>query len=276
MPSLTSTASSAERTAANRRSDVARIGLVGRALLYVVFGLFAIDVAVGSGGASSTQGAFEQFADRPYGKVLLLALCIGLVALVVWKALQTVAGDPVEGSDPKDRANSALKTVIYGAALFAAVSVLIANWSSASGSAGSDTKQQATATVLDWPAGQFLVIAAGIGIIGFGLAQLWTDAWQGEFMERIDTSSVAPNTQHSVEVVGRAGYLAKGVTTVLIGIFLLSAGWQHDPDDTTGLSGALTELGDSGRGTVLLWIVAIGMLGFAAFSLVEAKLRRAC
>ncbi len=269
--------SSAERTAADGRSTVARIGLVGRAILYLVFGLFAIDVVTGGGGADTTEGALERFAGSGYGKALLIALCIGLVALVVWKGLQAAAGDPVEGSEATDRAEFAIKAVVYAGVLIAAVSVLAANWESSSGqaSSGSSSQQEATATVLDWPGGQFLVIAVGLGIVGYGLSQLWTDAYKAGFMQRIDKSKVSDEAESGIEAAGRAGYVAKGVTTTIVGGFLVIAGWQHDSSDTTGLSGAISELGDSGWGNVLLWVVAIGMFGFAAFSLVEAALRRA-
>lgn len=271
------TADDAEQTAADWRSTIARVGLTGRALLYTVFGIFAIDVATGGGGAETTEGALEGFAGSTYGRLLLLGLCVGLVALVAWKALQAAAGDPVEGSEPTDRAEYAMKGLVYAAVLASAASVLIANWGSSSGqsSGGGSSKQEATATVLDWPGGQFLVIAAGLGIVGFGLSQLWTDAWKGGFMQRIDTSTVSKEAGDVIETGGRAGYVAKGVTTVIVGGFLAVAGWQHDSSDTTGLSGAISELGGSGWGGALLWVVSIGMFGFAAFSLVEAALRRA-
>jgi hypothetical protein len=275
--SMRSVSASAEAEAADWRSAVARVGLIGRALLYLVFGLFAVDVATGGGGSETTEGALERFAGGTYGKVLLIALCVGLVALVAWKVLQAAAGDPVEGSEVTDRAEFAIKGFVYAGILAAAVSVLIANWDSSSGQAtgGGSSQQEATATVLDWPGGQFLVIAAGLGIVLSGLSELWLHAWKTKFMQRIDTSRLSQEAGEGIETAGRAGYVAKGVTTAIVGGFLVIAGWQHDSSDTTGLSGAISELGDAGWGGVLLWVVAIGMFGFAAFSLVEAALRRA-
>jgi hypothetical protein len=274
---FTSTMSATERSASDWRSTTARVGLAGRALLYFVFGLFAVDVALDSGGgAETTTGALERVAGSAPGRLMLIALCVGLVALVTWKALQSAAGDPVEGSEATDRAEYAIRAVGYGAVLVAAVSVLVANWDSPSGRAsGGNSEQQATATVLEWPGGQFLAIAAGLGIVVFALSQLWVDAWRGEFMQRIATSPLSAAAEHGVDVAGRLGYVAKGVTTAIVGVFLVIVGWQHDPSDTTGLSGAISELGESGWGGAVLWVVAIGMFGFALVSLAEAKLRRA-
>jgi hypothetical protein len=269
---------SAQATAADWRSSVARIGLVGKALLYAMFGLLAIDVATGGSGSSSTAGAIERVAGGSTGQVLLIGLCIGLAALVAWKALQAIAGDPVEGSDTSDRAKFAAKGVVYAGALVAAVSVLIANWNGGSSSSGSSsggsTESEATATVLDWPAGQVLVIAAGFGIMAFGLYELYQHTVRATFMERLDVGGRPESAQHAVEVAGRAGYGASGFTTVVIGVFFVIAGVNHDPNEATGLSGALQELGDTGWGQWLLWLVGLGLLGYAAFSLVEAALRR--
>ncbi len=269
---------SAQATAADWRSSVARIGLVGKALLYAMFGLLAIDVATGGTGSSSTAGAIERVAGGSTGQVLLIGLCIGLAALVAWKVLQAIAGDPVEGSDASDRAKFAAKGVVYAGALVAAISVLIANWNGGSSSSGSSsggsTESEATATVLDWPAGQVLVIAAGFGIMAFGLYELYQHTVRASFMERLDVSERPESAQHAVEVAGRAGYGASGFTTVVIGVFFVIAGVNHDPNEATGLSGALQELGDTGWGQWLLWLIGLGLLGYAAFSLVEAVLRR--
>jgi hypothetical protein len=209
----------------------------------------------------------------------LIGLCLGLAASVAWKALQAVAGDPVEGPDAFDRAKFAIRAVVYATVLAAAITVLLANIGASSSPADAttsqgDTKEQAAATVLDWPAGQFLVVVAGLAIIGFGVYEFVLHAVRGEFLDRLDLSPLSEDAAHAVEVVGRLGYAATALTTMIVGGFFVSTGWQHDPQDAKGLSGALTELGDSAWGQVLLWGIAAGLFLFAAFSLLEARLRR--
>ena len=266
----------AQATVADWRSSVARIGLVGKALLYSMFGFLAIDVATGGRGSSTTSGAIERVAGGGAGQVLLIGLCAGLAALVTWKVLQAAAGDPVEGSDALDRAKYAAKAAVYTGALVAAISVLRANWGrSGSGSgSGGRTEQEATATVLDWPAGQVLVITAGFGVIAFGLYELYRHGYQASFMERLDLAHRPESAEPAVEVAGRAGYGASGASTVVIGAFFVAAGVNHDPNQATGLSGALQDLGETSWGPWLLWAIGIGFIGYALFSLVEAVLRR--
>ena len=213
----------------------------------------------------------------PVGRFLLIGLSVALLALVAWKVLQAVAGDPVEGSDPTDRGKYALKAVTYGGLAATSVSVLIANWDSgsSSGSGGSnDSEQQATATVLEWPAGQWLVVIGGVAIAGFAIYELYKYAYDAEFMSRLDTSSMSESTRDGVEWSGRVGYAGKSTITAVIGVLLIVAGVRHDPDETEGLSGALRELSDTGWGTALLVFVAVGLFLFAAFSFVEARFRR--
>lgn len=56
---------------------------------------------------------------------------MALIALVVWKVSQAIAGDPVEGSDGSDRAKYAVKGLLYSGAALASLSILIANWGGA-------------------------------------------------------------------------------------------------------------------------------------------------
>jgi hypothetical protein len=258
------------------RSTAARPGLIGRGLFYLLFGLLALDLALGS--SDSSQGAVEQVASAPFGRFLLIGLAVALVSLVIWKVLQAIAGDPVEGSEATDRAKYAAKALAYAGLAATSVTVLIANWdsgSSSGSSGGSDSAQtEATATVLEWPAGQWLVVAGGLAIIGFAIYEAYQYAVEAEFRKRLDTSSLGHSAQQAVDWSGRAGYAGKSIITAVVGVFLVIAGLRHDPDETEGLSGALRSLADSSWGTVLLVLVGVGLFLFAAFSFVEAAYRR--
>ena len=80
--------------------------------------------------------------------------------------------------------------------------------------------------------------------------------------------------------IGRAGWFAKGVVYVIAGFLALSVaaragGWTTSP--TTGTQeaspvGAVKTVAGSGGGTVLLWLLAIGMLLYAAWRVVSALL----
>ena len=268
----------AQHPAQDMRSKVAAAGLMGKGALYALLGFLAISVALGNRSASSaTQtGAIQTVAHAPYGKFLLIALTAVLVALVAWKVLQAVGGDPVEGSDASDRAKFAVKAVLYGGAALTSLSILIANWSGSPGggsSGGGGGKQQATAVVMGLPGGRWIVMIAGLAAIAFGGYQIYKHAINTEFMERI--SSPDRKARKTIETLGRIGYAGRSGVTIGVGIFLFIAGLTYDPKNVRGLSGILAELAGQGWGQFVLWLLALGVMAYGLFSFAEARYRRA-
>jgi len=80
--------------------------------------------------------------------------------------------------------------------------------------------------------------------------------------------------------IGRAGWFAKGVVYLIGGILALSvaakaSGWSDDPstgDQEASPTGAIKTVAGSGGGTFLLYLLAIGMLLYAAWRVVSALL----
>jgi hypothetical protein len=60
----------------------------------------------------------------------------------------------------------------------------------------------------------------------------------------------------------------------LIGWFLIKAAIDYKPKEAVALDGALAKLAHAPYGPLLLGIVAAGLIGFGAFSLVESRYRR--
>lgn len=256
------------------KETLGRIGLVGKGVLYTVIGLLAVQLALGD--ASSSQGstgAIQWIAEQPFGKFLLVALTVALFALAAWRLLDAVVGDPVEGSEASDRAKFALKGVLYLGLAIGALTTTIANWSSGSSSSGggSSTQTTATATVMEWPGGRWIVMAVGLAVIAFAVVTFKKHVVDSEFMQRLTVSE--SNTW--IEPFGRAGYAAKSVIYVMIGWFFIQAGVTYSPDEANGLSAALQELSGQGWGQILLWFVAIGLVGYGIFALAESRYRRA-
>lgn len=144
---------------------------------------------------------------------MLIALTAALIALVVWKATQAISGDPVEGSDGSDRASTRprrLSTAARRGAALASLSILIANWGGSAGSmpsGGGGGQQQATGVVMGFPDGRWIVMIVGLAVIAFGAYEIYKEAFNCEFMERI--GSLEQNKRKTVEALGRAGYAGR-------------------------------------------------------------------
>ena len=244
--------------------DVAgRLGLASQAVLYIVVGLLAIQVASGDSERADKDGAIEAVARQPFGRGLLIVLAVGLALHALWRF--SLAIRPGDGAkETAMRFGNAARGVLYVAFTATAVHFLMTHQAS---SGSGEKERKATATVFDWPAGRFIVAAAGVAAIAGGLWQL-RSAFTRSFMKKLRTDSDA------VATIGTIGFVARGVVFALVGAFFVRAAWTYDPNEAKGIDGALKELAASGSGPWLLGLVAAGLLAFGAFRIVDASLRK--
>jgi Domain of Unknown Function (DUF1206) len=110
-------------------------------------------------------------------------------------------------------------------------------------------------------------------VIGIAVGQLYIGIKQ-TFLEDAKVEEMGPATKRCFTRLGTAGYVARGIVFGLAGAFLIEAAVEYDPKEAVGLDGALAKLLESPQGPVLLGIVAVGLLAFAAFSFAEARYHR--
>lgn len=271
----------------SRHETIVRLGrlaIATQGILYVVVGLLAVKVAAGDRGADASQkGAIQSVARQPYGKVLLIAVVLGVASHALWRLALAVRGEPgdEDGKSAVKRAANLGRAAIYASFTAAALGLLFGSGSSGSsggssssgGSGGSQKEQQSTALVLSWPGGTLIVMAAGLAVIGAGCWNI-RRAITRSFLEKLDCSSIDQGKERTVEVLGIVGYTARGLAYGLIGWFLLNAGRQNDSSETEGLDGALGELASTSYGPTALRILAVGFVLFGAFRVLDAILRR--
>jgi len=264
----------------NWRSTLARSGLAAKGVLYAALGVLAINVASGDAGSQSAsrRGAIELVASQPFGQWLLAILTLGLFALATWHVIQAITGDPVEGTETSDRAKFAGKAVIYLGTAVTALTILIPRWGAGAagpGGGGGSSEDQATATVMNWPGGTWIVGIVGLIVIGVAIYEFHRHAWKKTFMSRLSRFEMRDKVRRGVERAGQAGYAARAIVAAIVGLFLVVAAVQHDPQEAVGLSGALGALPEQTWGPAVLWLVAVGLLLYGGFCFAEAKYRRA-
>ena len=93
-------------------------------------------------------------------------------------------------------------------------------------------------------------------------------------MEKSNTDSMSEPVERAYTAFGVFGHLARMVVFALIGWFVIKAAIEFDPDKAVALDGALAKVAHAPYGPALLGIVAAGLIGFGAFSLVESRYRR--
>jgi hypothetical protein len=200
---------------------------------------------------------------------------VALFALALWRFLCAVMGDPVEGSEAKDRLKYAVLGVVYLLLAITTLGVTIANWTGSGDTAGSEESgdegsQQAASTLFEWPAGRWLVGILGVAVIGYAGYNFRKQVVGRKFAERLDVGEGS-----WVVRLGLVGYTAQSLVYAVVGYFFIQAAIAFKSTTAKGPSGALIELADTTWGKVLLWIIAVGLFAYGVFCIAEAKYRKA-
>lgn len=240
---------------------LARVGFAGSGLIHLVIGWIALQVALGGSGQEADQsGALEAVRAAPLGAVLLWSCVVGFVALAVFQLLDGTMG----GGELKDRAKALGKAVMYAALGVTAFTV------ARGGSSDSEqSTTEATQTLMSAPAGQVLVGLVGLGVAVVGGYHVYKGVSR-KFLDDLTTTG-GGQVGRGVELAGVVGYAAKGVALLVMGGLFVLAAWQRDPEEAASLDGALRTLAQQPAGTVLLLVVAVGLMLYGVYSFARAR-----
>lgn len=252
-----------------------RGGFIARGVTYGVIGVLALALAFGAGTAGTQpdqQGALKLVAHAPLGFIALIVIAVGLLAYAIWKLSQAFYGrGPEGGGGPSvgERAVNAGGGVVY--LLLCALAVEILAGSGAGDSGGAP--QKAAGGVLAWPAGRWLVGAAGVVLIGGCIYQVYY-ALTERFTRQDKTGEMTRHQRERFCTVAKVGLVGRAIVFALIGYFLLQSAITYDSANAVGIDGALARLHHQALGPWLVGLVGVGLLVFCAFSLYEARYRR--
>jgi hypothetical protein len=258
-------------------SWLARIGLVAKGVSFGLVGALAVKLALGNGGkATSRQGALATIGDESFGKVLLVLLAFGFAAYAIWRFVQAFAEREDDEGEAKGEAKKWGKRVGYvgRGLIYAGLTVttvkLLANASG--GESQNEQARKSTATVLELPAGRWLVGLVGLAIIGAGVWNLYRGLTR-KFADRWRSGEMSENERRWGARIGFAGHLARALVFGLIGLFVTKAAVEYDPKESIGLDGALQKLVNTDYGPYLLGITAVGLICYGLYCFVDARYR---
>jgi hypothetical protein len=250
---------------------MARVGLVARGVVYGIIGILALKLAVGSGGKATTQrGALQTIAREPFGKALLIAMAVGLAGYAIWRLVRAGIG---HGTEQKDSGLQRIAGVASGVAYAALCVTAVKILTGASSSGGSNSPKQTTAGVLDWTGGTLIVGVVGAILIGVALGQGYKGVSK-KFLDTSKTAEMSREVKRAFTAIGVFGHLARMVVFGLVGYGLLRAALDYNPHKAIGLDGALNQLSRNSYGPFLLGVVAAGLIGFALYSIADARYRK--
>lgn len=247
-----------------------RVGLVAQGSSYALVAGLALMLATGRGGATADRtGAFRTLAGDTLGVALLAALAVGFAAYAAWRFAVAFLDRGGNGHDAEGlgkRAASLGKGLLYGGLAVGIVNLL------AGGSGEGADENQATAGVLGWPGGRWIVFGVALAIAGAAVLNVYRGVG-AKFEDDLRLERMSVSARRWVRRLGVVGLTARGVVLGIAAWFLGKAAYEFDPSEAVGLGGALAKLASAAHGPYLLGAVALGLLAFGLFCVALARYR---
>lgn len=250
----------------------ARTGYAARGFVYVSVGILAVLAAADP--TESAQGSFATMAalaQLPLGEAWLILVGAGLGCFAFWRALQSLFDADRLGRGRRallQRTGQGISALIY-----ASLCVSLLEVTDELEDLGEADEQERASDqaqmVLNLPFGDWMLIGIGLCVVLAGAANIH-HALERRFHSDLDCSTVL---QRWAKPLGRAGYLARGVAFGATGAYLVRAGFHARAAEAKGLGGALAAMEAHPGGPALLAVIALGLVAFGAFGLVEARYR---
>jgi hypothetical protein len=223
----------------------------------------------------------QHLENSVIGDIVLVLIGVGMIAFAVWCAVDAWYDLDDRGSDARGIA-ARTGTVVSGlvAVGIGGIALLLlladlggavadgAGGGAAGSAAGGSHIDRAVATVMDWPAGQWIVGGVGFAIIGNGVFQ-FVLAWNEMYRRYL----VANRVTRRADWILKAGLAARGVIIGVIGLLFVFAAWWADPYEAGGVDEAFAWLTGQPYGWAIVAAICVGLLGYAAFCFVNAVYR---
>lgn len=252
---------------------LARLGYASKGTVYTIIGWLAASAALGVGGkTTNTRGALQSIVSRPFGRVLLGLVAIGLLGYALWRFVQAIMDTENNGTNTKGiivRISYAANGAIYTGLAMTAIEIITDDVEVDDGEQGIDW----TALLLAQPFGQFLVGTVGALTIGVGFYEFY-QAYTARFRQNFKLREMSDTEKILATRIGRLGLAARGVVYTIVGFFLIQAARQFNSNQAKGLEGALDSLMRQPYGPLLLGIVAVGLMAYGLYYMVQARYRQ--
>ncbi|MCC8926552.1 DUF1206 domain-containing protein [Rhodococcus sp. I2R] len=238
----------------------ARGGHVVSGLVHLLIGYIAIRLAFGDSGSADQSGALGTLAAQPGGRIALWVAVVAFAALALWRIIEAVIGKKTDqdAGSAMDRLKALALAGVY-------IAFTWTTFQFASGSGESSGQQNAgmSARLMENGFGKAALVLIGLIVIGVGGYHVYKGVSKN-FLDDLEG-----HQSKSVERLGIAGYVAKGIALIGAGGLVVAAVFTSDPSKATGIDGAIKTLGAQpfGRFLLILAGVGIGLYGLYAFVL---------
>jgi hypothetical protein len=253
-------------------THVARVGLIAYGAMHLLIGWLAAQLAWGVSGADADQtGALQTVGRGPGGQVLLWTIGLGMLALALWQAGEVLLWwHGLLDREHRTRTAVVIAKCLAKALVYAVLGVTALLFALGIEYEADERLRDLTDNTLGIPGGALLVGAVAVAVVAVGAYTL-VRGITGGFMKDIDLPAAPDRWEPVIEIIGRVGYVAKGIAFGLVGVLLWQAATSADVSTATGLEGAMTAIAEVAAGPWLLTAIAVGFAAFGVYALARAR-----
>ncbi len=246
-----------------------QVGLFTKGAVYCLLGGLVAMAAIGAGGdISGKKGVIRFLIGLPLGEALVAIIATGLLAYSLWRFY--MAYEDPKNNDSEKRWGTKVRYVysglFYGFIAFTFAKALFEGSSSDDGS----SKKAVLAQLLDKGWGPWVIGGIALLVAGQAVFQFYR-GYSGKFMDKLDDH---PNEKHSYRIIkntGHMGYYSRGVVFGILSYFLFKVVMDHSADAYNGTKGVFQYLLSFDYGSLLMGIVALGLLGYGVFTIMVGR-----
>ncbi|MGZ4662573.1 MAG: DUF1206 domain-containing protein [Arthrobacter sp.] len=248
---------------------MARAGFAVSGILHFLVGAIAIRLAMGGEGKADFSGAVQELASQPAGPILLWSSFAACLALAIWQISDAIFDF---SHLPKAKKIGKKLKAAGQAAIFLAFAGTFASVAMGAGSDNGKSTSDLTINLMKAPGGVALLILLGLAVAVAGVVYA-IRGFRQSFAKYLRWPA-SEKASTAVTWLGVAGYAAKGVVLLLVGLLIIVATVKAHPEESTGLDGGLKALREQPFGIYILAAVGIGLVCYGVFQMVRAKLAK--
>ena len=243
----------------------AKFGWLAKGAVYVLMGLtaFTIGRRRPTTDDASPEGAVAQLRSTQFGTALIWALVVGLVLYVAWRLL---SAGMIRGNKPKDwlqRVGFLFSAAFYAVLAFTAVGAVMHGKDTAT--KDKNTVERLSAWMLAQPVGRWLLMLAGVVVIGVGVFFIVDKGIKKSFLKELDLSGTPEAERKAIRTAGTVGWISRGVATAAVGFFVAQAAWRYDSQTARGFDNAFRELATHQVGAIAVLITGAALVVYGVF-----------